>query len=111
MTERRATVPRHLRPASRRWVRWVLDSFVLETHHRLILVAAAEAWDRAQGAREIIDRDGPTYLDRFDQPRARPEITIERDSRIAFLRALRELALDVEPPHEAARPPARGGQG
>ena len=30
--------------------------------------------------------------------RARPEIAIERDSRIGFLRGLRELDLQVEPP-------------
>jgi hypothetical protein len=49
------------------------------------------------------------YVDRFQQPRARPEISIERDSRIAFARLVRELALDLAPPDEPGRPPRVGG--
>ena len=60
-------------------------------------------------ARKVLDAEGVTYTDRFGAPRARPEVGIERDSRLAFLRALRELGLDLEAP-EAPRPPAvRGG--
>ena len=69
-----------------------------------MLTLAAEAWDRGQQAREIVDRDGLTFTDRFGQPKARPEIAIERDSRIGFARLLRELALDVGGP-EDSRPP------
>ena len=36
--------------------------------------------------------------------RARPEVQIERDSRIAYLRAIRELDLDVEPPKDPREP-------
>jgi hypothetical protein len=57
-------------------------------------------------AREVLDKDGLTYTDRFGAPRARPEVAIERDSRIAFARLVRELALDVEAPPEPSRPPA-----
>ena len=106
MTTQRILAPQHLRTATRKWFRSVLADYELESHHVKLLTLAAEAWDRGQQAREIIDAEGLTFTDKFDQPRARPEIAIERDSRIAYARLLRELALDVEGPAEVeSRPP------
>ena len=82
----------------------------MEPHHIKLLTLAAEAWDRCQEAREILAEEGLTYEDRFHQPRARPEVAVERDSRIAFARLLRELALDVESPGSVGRPPGIGGR-
>lgn len=98
-----ARPPGHLRAATRRWFAAVVSDYDLDPHHVRLLTLAAEAWDRGQQAREIIDRDGMTFADRFGQPKARPEIAIERDSRIGFARLIRELGLDVEPPPEAPR--------
>jgi hypothetical protein len=95
--------PHHLRPATAAWWRSVNDDFDLDPHHVRLLTLAAEAWDRGQQAREIIDRDGMTYLDRFGCPKPRPEVAIERDSRIGFARLLRELALDGVDAPEAPR--------
>lgn len=95
--------PKHLRPATRKWLRSVLEEYSLEPHHLRLLTLAAEAWDRGQQAREVVDADGMTYLDRFGCPKARPEIAIERDARIGFARLVRELGLDVEPPAETPR--------
>jgi len=117
--------PKHLRLATRRWWVTVVQDYQLEPHHIRLLTLAGEAWDRCQQAREalvprvtktvvdgktidVID-GGLTFLDRFGQPHARPEVAIERDSRVAFARLLRELALDVEPPGEPGRPPGLGG--
>ena len=97
--------PQHLASDTRQWWRAVVAEYVLEDHHVRLLTLAAETWDRCQQAREILDREGLTYTDRFGQPRARPENAVERDSRIAFARLLRELDLDVDPPEERARPP------
>ncbi|MCC6228522.1 MAG: P27 family phage terminase small subunit [Phycisphaerales bacterium] len=97
--------PAHLRPASSAWFREVVAEFALESHHLHLLALACEALDRAADAREAIARHGAVYVDRYGQPRARPEVGIERDSRIAFARLLRELGLDVEGPSEAPRPP------
>lgn len=99
------SAPEHLRADTRQWWQTVADEYALEPHHIRILTLAAEAWDRGVEAREAIARHGTVYVDRFDQPRARPEIAIERDSRIAFARLVRELALDLDPPDEAGRPP------
>ena len=102
--------PKHLRPATKKWFAAVLEDFDLEPHHVRLLTLAGEAWDRCQSAREYIDANGLTFEDRFGQPKARPEVAIERDSRIGFARLLRELALDVEPPAEA-RPPRTADYG
>lgn len=100
--------PKHLQPATATWFESVLADYDLQDHHVRLLLLAAQAWDRAEDARLAIAEKGLTFDDRFDQPHARPEIAIERDSRIAFARLLRELCLDLEPPAER-RPPSRGG--
>jgi hypothetical protein len=84
----------------------VVRDYELEEHHVRLLTAAAESWDRLQAAREKMAQAGigMTYTDRWGQPKARPEIGIERDSRLAFARLLRELALDVSGPDDS-RPP------
>jgi phage terminase small subunit len=100
--------PEHLRADTRQWWRTVADEYALEPHHLRLLTLAAESWDRGVEAREAIARHGTVFVDRFDQPRARPEVAIERDSRIAFARLVRELALDLGPPDETGRPPRLG---
>jgi phage terminase small subunit len=98
--------PAHLKPATAQWWKLILAEYELESHHLRLLQLACEAWDRSQAAREILDRDGISYTDRFGAPRARPEIAAERDCRIGFARLVRELMLDGAPLPEAARPPA-----
>lgn len=106
MPTRRAAAPAHLAPSTAAWWVQVHEDYVLEPHHTRLLTLAGEAWDRTQTARTVLDREGLTYTDRFDAPRARPEVNIERDSRIAFARLVRELDLDLEPPASGSRPPA-----
>jgi len=105
--------PGHLREPTRRWWRQVASDYVLEPHHLRLLTLAGSAWDRCQQARVAIAEHGLIFLDRFGQPHSRPEIGIERDSRLAFARLLRELDLDIEPPAGNSRPPGlrsnRGG--
>lgn len=104
------TPPPHLGADMAAWWHSVTTEFDLEPHHLRILRLVCEAWDRGQQAREALAEHGTTYVDRFGQPRARPEVAIERDSRIAVARLLRELALDVAGPGEdERRPPAIGG--
>ena len=86
----------------------MVEDWTLEDHHVRLLTAAAEAWDRCQQARKRLAKNGLTYTDRFGQPRARPEIGIERDSRLAFSRLIRELDLDAAAPRESGRPPGIG---
>ena len=107
MKQKAETAPGHLQPETRAWWKSVVLDWQLEDHHRRLLTLAAESWDRCQAAREAIEKNGMTFCDRFGTPRARPEVGIERDSRIAFARLVRELGLDIEGPNES-RPPRIG---
>src|SRR5262245_49352482 len=95
--------PRHLRPKTRQWWTSVMETYEMEPHHEKTLTLAAEALDRAIAAREAIDTYGITYVDRHGTPKARPEVAIERDSKIVYSRLLRELRLDHAAPE--SRPP------
>jgi phage terminase small subunit len=99
--------PKHLRPATRRWFVVVMTNFEMEEHHERVLLLACEALDRATAAREAIGKHGITYLDRFGAPKPRPEVAIERDSKVVFARLLRELRLDLDEAPES-RPPGLG---
>lgn len=97
--------PAHLRASGRALWRQVVAGFDLQPHHLAILAAACEAQDRMSEAREVVGRDGAYVEGRFG-PKAHPALAVERDSRLAMVRCLRELGLDFEPPAEAARPPS-----
>ena len=103
MTDLKA--PAHLKAATRRWWLDVVGTYDLEPHHVKLLTLAAEAWDRAEEARKAVRKHGLTYDSRFNEPRARPEVAIERDSRLGFARLLRELDLDTSVPPEGRRVP------
>jgi hypothetical protein len=96
--------PKNLSFSMKKWWISVNLNYVLEDHHRLLLTKCCEAHDRADAARDKIDKYGPIFKDRFGQPATRPEVAIERDSRLAFARLLRELNLE-EPPPAPSRPP------
>lgn len=89
--------PKHLRAATRRWFGQMTETFEFESHHLRILQAAAEAWDRGQMAREVIAKEGLTIRDRFGQVRPHPLLAVERDSRLAFTKLIKDLHLDSEP--------------
>jgi P27 family predicted phage terminase small subunit len=89
--------PRHLRSReARRLWRSTVKDFALEAHQLALLESACKSLDRLVEAREQIDRDGITVKDRFGQLREHPATKIERDSRIALARLLRELQLTDE---------------
>lgn len=104
--KRRPVPPAHLSEPTQAWWLTVIEEYELEGHHLRLLQLAGEAWDRCCQAREALAAEGLTFTDRFGAPHARPEVAIERDSRTAFARLIRELDLDVDPPAERSRPPA-----
>ena len=92
-----------LRPATEKWIAEVQGRFVLDSHHKMLLLLAARAFDRAYDASVDIDKNGQVFSDRLGNLRANPAIKAELDYSNLYARLLRELALDVEPP-EAPRP-------
>lgn len=101
--------PQHLSEPARRWWRSVVRDYDLESHELQLLTAAAECLDRVEECRAIIDKEGLTYVDRFGQPKPRPEISIERLQRLAFARLVKSLDLDgdVPPPPSRRKHPRR----
>jgi P27 family predicted phage terminase small subunit len=98
--------PPYLSDQMKRWWQIVLDDYVLHEHHLRLLESACGAWDRMTQAREAIRKHGLTFEDERRMLRVRPEVSVERDSRIAFARIVRELQLDpIAPPEMSGRPP------
>lgn len=91
--------PSHLSAASQAWWGSVLEEYTLQPYQLRTLTAACESWDRYQQARQALADHGLTFSDDKGMIRSRPEIAIERDSRIAFVRCVRELNLHIEPPN------------
>lgn len=105
MNVKRQKAPPHLSESTRIWWRSVVKSYELEPHHLRLLQAACEAWDRMQEARELLARDGLVIGGRESGMRPHPAAAIERDSRTAFSRTLREMDLDIEAPSNARTGP------
>src|SRR5262245_21673183 len=109
MTEN-VPIPKHLTAKTRRWVAAIRDDYELEPQQLLLLQGAAECWDRAQQARELLAKDGLTFVDRHGHIRPHPAAQIERDNKALYARLVRELALDVTAPDENRPPEIRGNR-
>ena len=88
--------PKHLQIKTRRWWQNVAKAHKLTAAQCHLLTLAGEAWDRSAQARCILEQDGLIFLDRFGQPRPRPEVNIEKDAKLLFARLLRELQISNE---------------
>lgn len=105
----RIAAPKHLSVESKKIWKEILDEYSIEDAAGLrILRVALESFDRAQSAREAIDKDGMTVKDKAGQTKPHPLLPIERDSRAAFLSGLKSLNLDLEPLRD--RPGRPGGR-
>jgi P27 family predicted phage terminase small subunit len=98
--------PRGLSAESRTLWRALVSQYSFEPHHLQILERACESLDRLRQAQAAIAKDGAYVRDRFGGLKAHPGVAVERDSQNAFLRAVRELGLDIEAP-ESPRAPSR----
>ena len=85
--------PEHLSKNAQEFWRWATYEYRLTQDDLKVLLMACEAMDRCRQARKRLAKQGLTYTDRFGQPKSRPEVAIERDSRLAFTKLVRQLGL------------------
>jgi phage terminase small subunit len=91
--KKKLRAPEHLSDEMKRFWTCVNRDYELEPDALLILQAACEQWDRCQQARVQIGQEGLTV-----DGRRNPCLDVEKVSYGLFLRAMRQLGLDVVAP-------------
>ena len=81
---------------------WSLDPAALT-----ILATACVALSQSCQADALVRREGFVLADRWGQRKPHPGVSIARDAKSTFMRAMKLLALDVEPILPVGRPPGR----
>ncbi len=100
-------VPKHLsKEAKSVWEKLMKEYDIADEAGLLILQTGLEAFGRMRDAQAVIDKEGLVVRDRWQQPKAHPLTTVERDSRAAMLAALKALNLDLEVLNEKPGRPA-----
>lgn len=97
--------PVHLSRAAKSWWRKIVTDWDLELDALLVLQVALESYDRLVQARSLIDEEGIVVTDPSGRKRAHPALAVEKEARLALLRAWRQVGLDVETPGPMGRPP------
>jgi P27 family predicted phage terminase small subunit len=95
--------PSHLSEQTKQWWIDIIRDHELKFHQLRTLQAACEAWDRYQQARQYLNEHGLSYEDNKGMRRSYPEVATERDNRIAYIRAMRELGLETSEPPDRNR--------
>jgi P27 family predicted phage terminase small subunit len=108
-TSKLKKAPAHLSPATKKWWEEIFKEFALESAQEKLLEAACDSWDRMIQARALIKKDGLTFVDRHGSIKPHAAVAIEKDSRIAFARLVRELSITSAPTGES-RPPIISGR-
>jgi len=94
------TIPKHLSTESKRTYRRIANEFDLGADAENLLRLALENWDRAQQARELVSAEGLIT----EGGKRHPAIDIENNAYGIYLRAVRQLGLDILPPGPVGRP-------
>ena len=101
--------PKTLKKAGRKHWKLILKDYLLEEEHHLkLLELASSCVDQIAEDEKLLQETGPYFVDRFNQPKERPESKRIKDNKVLYCRVMRELNLDIEPPKEN-RPPALYG--
>jgi P27 family predicted phage terminase small subunit len=100
-TETLPAPPGHLSKEARELFATLVEEYEFEPVELATLTLALEAYDQAATARRRVKRDGQIVLDRFDQPKAHPAVTIHRDALATWARLMGQLGI---PTDEDARP-------
>jgi phage terminase small subunit len=82
--------------ATEAWIRQVEGDFQLESHQKMLLRLAAEAWERSRNAREAIERDGTYVRSARGILAAHPAVRVEREAVKSFSELVKQLDLEDE---------------
>lgn len=93
------TPPKHLSAESKRTWRRVAADYELDGNAAMLLEAALVQWDRASEARRLIEAEGIILAGK-----RHPACDVEKQAASLFLRAWRQLGLDIAPPGAVGRP-------
>jgi hypothetical protein len=74
----------------------ILVRYTLDAANEALLRSACESLERAAQLAEAVNRDGPTFKDRFNSVRVNPAAQLERDFRGLAARTLQQLATRFE---------------
>jgi P27 family predicted phage terminase small subunit len=86
--------PEHISARARKLWRRVEDTWdIADAAAEELLRMLVEAVDRRDQARELLDAEGLTIVDRYGQVRAHPAVAIEASSRTAAARLMAQLGL------------------
>lgn len=96
MTTRRTKPPRGISAEAKKLWKELTDTYDFSPDRLEVLRESCHALTRAQQARIALEEYGHTYEDRFGQPKARPEVAIEHNSRLAFNKLIQSLYLSPE---------------
>ncbi len=96
--------PEHLSERARAWWDDVVNGYALEPHHVHLLRLACEALDRAEQARQLLEKDGLTVATAAGSVKEHPAAAVEREAARTFMRLVRELGINVGEARPAGRP-------
>lgn len=99
---------KHIRRESRAEAKKLANEYGIQDAgglHLLSVFADADTLER--NAQDIVNVEGMTVLDRFNQVKSHPLLTVIRDARAQKMAALKALCLDLEPLRD--RPGRPGG--
>jgi phage terminase small subunit len=92
--------PKHLSLAARRhWARITKD-YELTSDAAMLLETGLANWDMAQDARKLLRKEGMVL-----NGKRHPAIEIQKLGDSLFMRAMRELGLNISDPGDSGRPP------
>lgn len=103
VTEQLPAPPKHLSKQQKTLWTSIVERYQLQPEHLAQLQLGLEALDRVAQAREAIDKEGLTVMGTRGAVVPHPALAVERDSRTAALRALKQLNLDLYSDENAPR--------
>ncbi len=98
-TTKQIAAPKHLQSETQKWFEKMIAAHpdLLECGRQEQFTLACEALDRCRQARDVINEEGLTQLDRYGNSIPRAEVAIQLKNRASFGQILKSLDLKAPP--------------